>query len=144
MDVDEKRLAEVKLTLNQGGQSVKTLTTTSDTSSCFSDLAAGSYVVSALPPTSYGLTTTGQLEVEVRPGSALVLSFGAAAGYQPTLVGTGNASDGQELPPPSASNARSTMGILDAVFSNSGLIVFGLAGLVLVGGLGLALVMRRR
>jgi LysM repeat protein len=144
MDVDEKRLAEVKLTLAQGGQSVKSLTTTSDAPSCFAEIAPGTYVVSAVPPTTYGLTTTGQLEVEVKPGSALALSFGAAAGYQPTPVGTGNASDGQELPPPSASNARATMGILDTMFSNSGLIVFGLAGLVLVGGLGLALVMRRR
>ncbi len=140
-DTGEKLLPGMALNLAQNNQPVKTLTSTADGPSCFTGMPAGTYVIAAAPPANYGLTTSGQLEIEVKPGAQLALTFGAASGYKSTPATVPIS----ELPPPSAVTQQDRFAsILDAVFRNSGLIVFGLAGLVLVGGLGLMLVIRRR
>jgi len=143
MDADEKLLAEVSLTLSQRGQPVKTLTTTATSPVCFSEIPPGIYAIAATPPGNYGLTTSGQLEVEVKPGVSLALSFGAASGYRSTPVGTDQAA--QDVTPPATSTQPDkTAAVLETLIGNSGLIVFGLAGFVLVIGLGMVLVIRRR
>ena len=43
----------------------------------------------AIPPADYGLTTSGELEVEARPGAQLSLAFGAANGYHAPLPDAG-------------------------------------------------------
>jgi LysM repeat protein len=140
-DANEQLLAGVTLALNQGGQTVKTLSTTADNPSCFSGITSGTYVVAATPPDNYGLTTSGQLEIEVKPGVQLALVFGVASGYKPTPSGVEVAA--LETPPAGAQPDKAT-GIMDTLIGNSGLVVFALAGLVLVGGLGMALILRRR
>ncbi len=140
-DSGEKLLPGVTLNLMQGGQSVKSVTTTADNPACFTGMAPGVYQITAIPPNNYGLTTSGQLEIEVKPGAPITLTFGAANGYKPTPANT-LLNDGS-LPPASAQQSK-TAPFLDTLLANSGLIVFGLAGLVLVGGLGLALMIRRR
>ncbi len=139
-DADEKPLAGLALALSKDGQAgtINQLTTTADKPSCFNDVAPGSYAVSATAPTNYGLTTAGQLVVEVKPGAQLTLTFGAAQGYHPTPATIAL------VPTPPAGAPSSAGSVLDTLAGNSGLIVFGLAGLVLVGGLGLALVLRGR
>jgi LysM repeat protein len=143
MDADEKLLAGVGLTLSQRGQTVKTLTTTATSPVCFSEIPPGIYAIGAAPPGNYGLTTSGQLEVEVKPGVPLALSFGAASGYRSTPVGTDQAAQGA-TPPAASAQPDKTAAVLDMLIGNSGLIVFGLAGLVLVVGLGMVMVIRRR
>ncbi len=141
-DADEKLLAGIQLKLTQGSQQGQTMITAADAPSCFNGLPAGNYTIVAVPPLDYGLTTAGQLEIEIKPGVPLALSFGAAKGYQPMPA---NALIKNELPPPSlSSQPGKTGGVLDAVFNNIGLIVIGVAGLILVTGIGLALVIRRR
>ena len=142
MDAGEKLLAGVNLNLSQRGSAVKTLATTADSPSCFSDIAPGIYAIAAVPPVSYGTTTSGQLEVEVKPGVPLALSFGAAKGYAATPASSDLVV--KDVQPPASAQVSKSAQVLDTVVGNSGLIVFGLAGLVLVAGLGMAMVIRRR
>jgi LysM repeat protein len=140
-DTGEKLLPGVTLNLAQGAQVVKSLATTGATPSCFDGIPPGTYQIAAVPPANYGLTTSGQLEIEIRPGAQLALTFGAAIGYK-TTPGETLISDAP--PQPSGVQQTRTAPFLDSLMANSGLIVFGFAGLVLVGGIGLVLVLRRR
>ncbi|MBC7811792.1 MAG: LysM peptidoglycan-binding domain-containing protein, partial [Burkholderiales bacterium] len=45
---------------------------------CFGGLTAGDYMALAAAPSGYGLTTTDQLLVQVRPGASINVVFGAA------------------------------------------------------------------
>ncbi len=139
-DPNEAGLAGVTLKLNQTGREVKTLTTEASAPVCAANLEPGTYTVLAVPPANYGLTTPGQLQVEVKPGVQLSLVFGAAEGYQPTALPT-RAPEPTSLPAGGQSGANSTLSVL---VNNSGLIILGVAGLMVVLGVGLFFLLRRR
>lgn len=140
-DLGENLLAGVQLNLSQATGSPQTLTTTADNPSCFDGLSTGTYSVNAVPPSGYGLTTPAQLEVDVKAGARLTLTFGAAKGYQPPQADSAATADASA----NLTDTRASRpgGLLDTLSRNSGLVVLALAGLVLIGGVAVALIARR-
>lgn len=51
---------------------------------CFSELASGDYVASAIPPEGYRLTGLAELPVTITGGGQIALNFGAVAGGEAT------------------------------------------------------------
>lgn len=139
-DQGEPLLTGMQISLLQEGMETRTLSTAAGTPACFAELEQGTYTLAALPPETYGMTTASQLQVEVRRGVALMVSFGAAGSYQPTSLPAA-----LELPPPSTVAKReSTQGpLLAFLFENPGVVIIALAGLTLLSGLAVAVMLRR-
>jgi LysM repeat protein len=131
----EVLLAGVVLNLTQTG-SPQSLTSAADAPSCFIEIPVGNYRLEAVVPSGYGLITSGNFELDLKPGMQLALSIGVAQGY---LLPTVSADFAQQFSSPTPSPTPGTA--LDAVYSKSGLIAFGLAGIALLSGL--ALLFRR-
>ncbi len=130
------------IALTQGGQSLDSYETDGTTDLyCFEDLAPGDYIALAGAPSGFGLTTPDQLRLQLRPGPAVNLAFGAAEGLQPAAPPPADA--GPLVEEVSAEEApASSLG--DQIMNISGLLIFGLAAVVLIGGAGAALLLRRR
>ncbi|MEP7285919.1 MAG: LysM peptidoglycan-binding domain-containing protein [Chloroflexota bacterium] len=137
-DAEDKLLPDVELDLSQGSDQTRKLLTNANTPSCFTDLPSGTFTVMALPPADYGLTTPGQLEVELKAGTQLKLAIGLAQGYTADAAATDEASLVATSAPPTNRSS-----LIDTVSNNSGLIVLALAGLILIGGIGVAMLIRR-
>jgi hypothetical protein len=140
-DVDEKPLKSVELKLVEVAGTEQKLTTTTDDSVCFTEVADGLYSVSAVAPAGYGLTTAGLLEVDIKAGAKLALQFGAAQGYQPA---TAEAATPSPILEATKAPGATTDTIVNTVFGNSGVIVLALAALVLIGGIAVVTLARRR
>jgi hypothetical protein len=102
---------------------------TEDQPTCFSGIAAGRYSLNTIPPDGYGLTTAGKLELDLKPGMQLAVSVGAAHGYSLATASADLTSSAATATPTAASDT-----VLAAVYSKSGLILFGLAGISLAAG----------
>ncbi len=129
-DTDEKILPGVALSLAQQGGQLASLTTTADGPSCFDEVQAGIYNLAAVPPQGYGLTTSGALELDLKPGMALALTIGVSQGYQPPTLGADS-----NLPSATPAVPGQATSVLDLAYSKSGLVLFGLAGITLIAGL---------
>ena len=108
---------------------------------CFDDLASGLYVVQAVAPEGYGLTTPEQLRVQVDTGARVNVAFGAAEGVEPLVAPP---ADEGGIVNTTAEQETDTRAPDNGLPDNIGLIVFGVAGVVLVAGMGITLLMRRR
>jgi len=141
-EADEELLAGSTVALSGGSQAIDSYSTDGVSEPhCFTGLAAGDYNAVAGAPDGFGLTTPEQFRVQLLPGAAIYIAFGAAQGVQPLqapLPDTGEIVS-QELV-----QTDDTRSAVDQLMQYSGLIIFGLAGIVLVGGLGLTLLLRRR
>lgn len=141
-ETGEALLAGGRMRLTADGEEIATYETDgAGEPHCFTDLAAGDYIVVASAPDGYGLTTPDQLRLRVQPGINLDVAFGAAQGIQPVAPPPADAGTTIDQPTTNEPEAPSTT---DQLLRISGLIVFGLAGLVLLGGLGMTLFLRRR
>lgn len=139
----ENALAGGTIEVRSAGQSVASQPTTDAADPlCFTELAAGDYVIAAAAPAGYGLTTPDELNVKLLPGIDVSIEFGAAQGFQPAAVLPADAESGG-LVSDVAAEETDARALTDQLFDVSGLLMFGLAGLVLVGGLGLTLLSRR-
>jgi LysM repeat protein len=146
-DVNQNRLQEVGeaflpagsiMLISNGSVFADYATTGEDEPYCFTDLPAGDYLASAVPPSGYGLTTPEQLTVRPAPGWTINLGFGAAEGVTPATV-----------PPPTGDTTADTTaqtGVTpeNPLWDNLGYLAFGLAGVVVVLGAGITLAMRGR
>jgi LysM repeat protein len=109
---------------------------------CFADLPAGSYLLSVSSAADYGFTTPAQLNVEVRPGSRLEVSFGAARSYRVEQAATPAALSQASAAGSGSVSAAPPIG--QWVASNSGLLIMAVAALLLVGGFSVVLIARSR
>jgi hypothetical protein len=107
---------------------------------CFSDLAAGNYVVGASAPSGYGLTTPDQLRVQAYAGAQVELAFGAAQGVETVVLPPADESGIVTTENTAQPDTRSS----SPLTRNIGLLVFAAAGVVLVVGMGITVFMRRR
>jgi hypothetical protein len=132
-DTGEQPLTGVKIKLVEptGGNAEAEVPT------CFNDLPNGMFIISALPPSNFGLTTPPQLQVQIKAGQQITLMFGAAEGYQLVQAGPGAAEATLSKPTTAAAT------VPDLVAQNSGLIVLAVAGLLFVGGMSVAFLARR-
>jgi hypothetical protein len=108
---------------------------------CVDDLASGLYVVEAVAPEGYGLTTPALLRVQVDTGAQVNVAFGAAEGVEPLVAPP---ADEGGIVNTTAEQETDTRAPDNGLPDNIGLIVFGVAGVVLVAGMGITLLMRRR
>ena len=141
-DNGEGRLPGMKISLAQTSgtaQGTQELTTTADGISCFNDLPSGAFTVTAAAPDGFGLTTAAKLAVDLTAGAQLSLSFGAAPGYQAQAAPTSSGTVVSAI----TSTPITSIGILNTVARNVGLIVLAIAGAILIGGLGVIVLARR-
>ncbi len=136
-DTGEQSLAGIKIRLADKSGKGQEIATEAPT--CFNDLSNGTFIIAAVPPKDYGLTTPPQLQVQVTSGQQLVLEFGAAKGYQPVQSSLDKV-EATATPPMQAVKPAS---IPEIVAGNTGLIVLAVAGLLFVGGMSVAFLVRR-
>lgn len=132
-DTGEQALAGTKIKLAQPAGAEAT----AEAPICFNNLPNGIFLISAVPPDKYSLTTPPQLRVEIKAGQRINVAFGAAQGYkdgQAALVAT-------EAAPPKQTVPSTTVG--DLIGQNSGLIVLAVAGFLFVAGMSVAFLARR-
>ena len=142
-EAGEKFLADGHIRLADGSTSVGEYDTDGvGEPHCFTDLAVGNYVASASAPAGYGLTTPGQLSLQIQPGVTINLALGAAEGVEAVVPPP--ADSGGIVLSETTGDEPDTSSAIEQLFDMSGLIIFGLAGVVLVGGLSLTFIVRRR
>lgn len=138
-DADEGLVTGGRIVLSLDGAEVAQHITGDLDPTCIDGLTSAQYLANAEPPSGYGLTTAGQLNVRTTGGAQIGIAFGAAAGLQPVVA------------PPPDNGAAITDVVAETnapegvpLRENIGLIVFGAAAFVLVVGMGATLLLRRR
>lgn len=103
---------------------------------CFSDLSPGDYLLAAAAPANFGLTTPDQLRVRVSAGERIILGFGVAAGFVPSIP----AADAGDT---ALSSEESTVPGIPPT-DNVGVVVFGAGIAVAITGLAISFLISRR
>ncbi len=103
---------------------------------CLGDLLRQNYRIRAVAPEGFGLTSAGDLRLDLRDGGHVQVEFGAKPGWQPAV--------GPLLQPVAPDDALADISEPSILRELSGLFVLMLAGLVLVSGTVVSIFLRAR
>ncbi|MBK8025300.1 MAG: LysM peptidoglycan-binding domain-containing protein [Chloroflexi bacterium] len=137
-DAGEGLVTGGTIVLIMGGEQMADHITGDLDPTCIDRLPSARYTALAQAPEGYGLTTSGQLQVQTTGGSKITVAFGAAPGYTPPVAPTADFVAGAEA----QIEEITPQGV--PLRQNLGLIVLGAAAFVLVAGTAATLLLRRR
>ena len=149
-DPDESPLAGTQITL--AGAERDTLDYDGADDPLCRDLAPGQYTIGAVLPGGYGLTSTGNLLVQVTSGRRIEVAFGGAEGFTLPPTPTTGAEDltAEKIDPGAVAPVIATRSgeaeeksALERLYNRSGLIVLGAAGVIAVASAVMLLAFRR-